>query len=102
MFQKVNVKILGLVQNMNVYICPKCGEKSHIFGEDGALKLASELGLNMLADVPLNMQIRKSCDSGQPIVVSNPEDELALIYRDLAEKVTSSLPPWEDPFFSKV
>ncbi|GFR23269.1 iron-sulfur protein NUBPL [Trichonephila clavata] len=101
MFQKVNIKVLGLVQNMNAFICPKCGEKSYIFGQEGAKKLASEIGVDVLADVPLNISIRKSSDAGQPIVALQPEGELGLIYRNLAEKVVKSLPPWSDPFVPK-
>ncbi|XP_055934632.1 iron-sulfur protein NUBPL-like [Argiope bruennichi] len=101
MFQKVNVKVLGLVQNMNIFICPKCGEKSYIFGKEGAHKLASELQVEVLADVPLNILIRESSDSGQPIVAMQPDGELGKIYRRLAEKVVKNLPPWIDPFPSK-
>ncbi|GFV91291.1 iron-sulfur protein NUBPL [Trichonephila clavipes] len=101
MFQKVNIKVLGLVQNMNAFICPKCGEKSYIFGQEGAKKLASVIGVDVLADIPLNISIRKSSDAGQPIVALQPEGELGLIYRNLAEKVVRSLPPWSDPFVSK-
>ncbi|KAG8175034.1 hypothetical protein JTE90_008865 [Oedothorax gibbosus] len=98
MFEKVDVKVLGLVQNMSVFSCPKCGEKSHIFGEKGAEKLASELGVDILADVPLTIDIRETSDSGQPIVISQPDSEESLIYRRLAEKVTALLPPWKNPF----
>ncbi|GIY97481.1 iron-sulfur protein NUBPL [Caerostris extrusa] len=101
MFQKVDVKVLGLVQNMNAFICPKCGEKSFIFGQEGAHKLASDLNVDVLADIPLNICIRQSSDSGQPIVASQPEGELAVLYKNLAEKVIKGLPPWSDPFRSK-
>ncbi|GFT63044.1 iron-sulfur protein NUBPL [Nephila pilipes] len=101
MFQKVNIKVLGLVQNMNAFICPKCGEKSYIFGQEGAQKLASDIGVDVLADIPLNISIRESSDAGQPIVALQPEGELGLLYRNLAEKVVKSLPPWSDPFVSK-
>ncbi|GBN37962.1 Iron-sulfur protein NUBPL [Araneus ventricosus] len=101
MFQKVDIKVLGLVQNMNTFICPKCGEKSYIFGKEGAHKLASELQVDVLADVPLNILIRESSDSGQPVVASQPDGQLGKIYRELAEKVVKSLPPWTDPFSSK-
>ncbi|KAF8782383.1 Iron-sulfur protein NUBPL like protein [Argiope bruennichi] len=79
----------------------KCGEKSYIFGKEGAHKLASELQVEVLADVPLNILIRESSDSGQPIVAMQPDGELGKIYRRLAEKVVKNLPPWIDPFPSK-
>lgn len=73
MFKTVDVPILGLIQNMSVFICPKCGEQSHIFGADGARKVAERLGMYFLGDVPLHMAIREHSDSGTPIIVSQPE-----------------------------
>ncbi|XP_015907793.2 iron-sulfur cluster transfer protein NUBPL isoform X1 [Parasteatoda tepidariorum] len=101
MFQKVDIPVLGIVQNMSSFICPKCGEITHIFGQDGASKLASELDIEVLADVPLNASIRKTSDNGQPIVVSDPDNSVVQIYRSLAEKVTQKLKPWVDPFPSR-
>ncbi|XP_062946698.1 iron-sulfur cluster transfer protein NUBPL isoform X3 [Cynocephalus volans] len=78
MFRKVNVPVLGLVQNMSVFQCPKCKHKTHIFGADGARKLARTLDLDVLGDIPLHLNIREASDIGQPIVFSQPEsDELA-------------------------
>lgn len=73
MFKKVDVPILGIVQNMSCYICPKCGETSHIFGHDGAKNTGERLGLDFLGDVPLHIQIRETSDSGSPIVASYPK-----------------------------
>ncbi|MBN3313144.1 RHG05 protein, partial [Atractosteus spatula] len=73
MFRKVNVPVLGLIQNMSVFQCPKCQHQSHIFGADGARELAESLGVEVLADIPLHINIRETSDSGQPVVVSSPE-----------------------------
>nr|XP_028707304.1 iron-sulfur protein NUBPL isoform X2 [Macaca mulatta] len=75
MFRKVHVPVLGLVQNMSVFQCPKCKHKTHIFGADGARKLAQTLGLEVLGDIPLHLNIREASDTGQPIVFSQPESD---------------------------
>ncbi|MBN8520812.1 MAG: Mrp/NBP35 family ATP-binding protein [Alphaproteobacteria bacterium] len=66
MFQKVNVPILGLIENMSVYCCPKCGYEDHIFGKGGAVHEAQVLGVPLLGEIPLNIKIREACDAGQP------------------------------------
>ncbi|XP_067847522.1 iron-sulfur protein NUBPL isoform X1 [Heptranchias perlo] len=73
MFRKVNVPVLGIVQNMSVFQCPKCKHETHIFGADGAKELATKLGLDVLGDIPLHINIREMSDKGQPIVVSHPD-----------------------------
>ncbi|XP_040599041.1 iron-sulfur protein NUBPL isoform X3 [Mesocricetus auratus] len=78
MFRKVHVPVLGLVQNMSVFQCPKCKHKTHIFGADGARKLAQTLDLDVLGDVPLHLSIREASDKGQPVVFSQPESEEVL------------------------
>uniref|UniRef100_A0A3Q2HEF3 Iron-sulfur cluster transfer protein NUBPL n=1 Tax=Equus caballus TaxID=9796 RepID=A0A3Q2HEF3_HORSE len=75
MFRKVHVPVLGLVQNMSVFQCPKCRHKTHIFGADGARRLARTLDLDVLGDVPLHLNIREASDTGQPIVFSQPESD---------------------------
>ncbi|XP_070956450.1 iron-sulfur cluster transfer protein NUBPL isoform X1 [Macaca nemestrina] len=85
MFRKVHVPVLGLVQNMSVFQCPKCKHKTHIFGADGARKLAQTLGLEVLGDIPLHLNIREASDTGQPIVFSQPEsDEAGVQWHDLS------------------
>ncbi|KAB0397617.1 hypothetical protein E2I00_015203 [Balaenoptera physalus] len=80
MFRKVHVPVLGLVQNMSVFQCPKCKHKTHIFGADGARRLARTLDLDILGDIPLHLNIREASDTGQPIVFSQPEsDEVSYI-----------------------
>ncbi|XP_041903347.1 iron-sulfur protein NUBPL isoform X4 [Corvus kubaryi] len=80
MFRKVHVPVLGLVQNMSVFQCPKCKHETHIFGADGVRDLAKTLGLDILGDIPLHVNIRETCDSGQPVVISQPQSDAALFY----------------------
>ncbi|XP_040267191.1 iron-sulfur protein NUBPL [Bufo bufo] len=87
MFQKVNVPVLGLVQNMSVFRCPKCEHETHIFGADGARQLAATMGLDILGDIPLHINIRETCDLGKPVVVSDPESSEAKAYVDIAQEI---------------
>lgn len=87
MFKKVDVPVLGIVQNMSVYQCPKCGHEAHIFGQDGVHGVAKEMGLDVLGDVPLHIDIRETSDSGKPIVVSSPKSPQALAYKSIAKEV---------------
>ena len=86
MFQRVDVPVLGIVENMSTFICPKCGERSDIFGHGGAESEAEKLGIPFLGGIPLHMDVRATSDSGQPIVVSDPESRHAQIYTELAAK----------------
>ncbi|CAL8273812.1 unnamed protein product [Merluccius merluccius] len=87
MFRKVNVPVLGLVQNMSVFQCPNCQHQTHIFGSDGARKLADTLGVHFLGDIPLHLNIREMSDRGQPVVISSPDSPEAEAYRKLAAAV---------------
>lgn len=87
MFKKVDVPVLGIVQNMSVFQCPKCGHQSHIFGQDGVHGAAKEMGLDVLGDVPLHIDIRETSDNGKPIVVSSPDSPQALAYKAIAREV---------------
>ena len=91
MFRKVDVPILGIVENMSYFLCPQCGERSDIFGHGGAHKEADKLGVEFLGEVPLNMTIRETSDSGRPIVVSDPKSAHAMVYRDIATKVWAEI-----------
>ncbi|XP_058396745.1 iron-sulfur protein NUBPL isoform X3 [Diceros bicornis minor] len=93
MFRKVHVPVLGLVQNMSVFQCPKCKHKTHIFGADGARRLARTLDLDVLGDIPLHLNIREASDTGQPIVFSQPESDEAKAYLKIAAEVVKRLPP---------
>ncbi|MGH0172345.1 UNVERIFIED_CONTAM: hypothetical protein FKN15_063174 [Acipenser sinensis] len=92
MFRKVNVPVLGLVQNMSVFHCPNCNHKTHIFGEDGATELANSLGVEVLGDIPLHINIREMSDKGQPVVVSKPDSPEAKAYLKVAAQVVKRLP----------
>ncbi|KAM4690332.1 iron-sulfur cluster transfer protein NUBPL [Rhinophrynus dorsalis] len=91
MFQKVNVPVLGLVQNMSVFHCPKCNHESHIFGAEGARRLAESLGLDILGDIPLHINIRETSDQGRPVVVSDPKSSEAKAYLSIAKEVISRI-----------
>ena len=91
MFKRVNVPVLGLVENMSYFLCPHCGERSDIFGYGGAHKEADRLGVPFLGEIPLHMTIREKSDAGLPVVATEPEGEHARIYRDIASKVRDQL-----------
>ena len=87
MFKRVEVPILGIVENMSYFLCPSCGERSDIFGHGGARDEALKIGVPFLAEVPLHMDIRKTSDSGKPLTVTAPDSVHAGIFRELAAKV---------------
>jgi ATP-binding protein involved in chromosome partitioning len=91
MFRKVGVPVLGIVENMSTFVCPKCGEHSDIFGHGGAEAEAQRLGVPFLGAVPLDMDIRARSDSGQPITATLPDSALAQIFRDLAKRTWAEL-----------
>ena len=91
MFRKVDVPVLGIIENMSYFVCPKCGERSDIFGHGGAKAEAEKLGIPFLGGVPLHMDIRATSDEGQPIVASSPDSVHAQIYRDIAARAWSEL-----------
>ncbi|XP_075282793.1 iron-sulfur cluster transfer protein NUBPL isoform X2 [Opisthocomus hoazin] len=92
MFRKVHVPVLGLIQNMSVFQCPKCKHETHIFGADGVRDLAKTLGLDILGDIPLHVNIRETCDSGQPVVISQPQSDAAKAYLKIAKEIVRRLP----------
>jgi ATP-binding protein involved in chromosome partitioning len=91
MFKRVNVPVLGIVENMSTFICPKCGERSDIFGHGGARREAERLGVPFLGEVPLDMSIRETSDAGLPIVATQPDGPHAKAYRAIAEQVRVQL-----------
>jgi ATP-binding protein involved in chromosome partitioning len=95
MFRKVDVPVLGIVENMSYFLCPHCGERSEIFSHGGARREAETLGIPFLGELPLDIEIRETSDSGRPIVVSNPESAHAKVYRAIAEQVWAALGPNE-------
>ncbi|KAJ7344922.1 hypothetical protein JRQ81_000872 [Phrynocephalus forsythii] len=92
MFRKVNVPVLGLVQNMSIFQCPNCKHETHIFGADGVRHLARDLGLDILGDVPLHVHIRETSDAGKPIVVSQPQSNVTQAYLKIAAEIVKRLP----------
>ncbi len=91
MFRKVDVPVLGIIENMSVFICPNCGHESHIFSHGGAKKEAETLGMNFLGEMPLHIDIRITSDEGRPIVVSEPDGEHAKRYIDIAKSIWDRL-----------
>ena len=91
MFDRVSVPVLGIVENMSQFVCPKCGEVSSIFGHGGARAEAEARGLPFLGEVPLEMAIRESADAGVPVTLSHPDGPHARAYRAIAGKVAERL-----------
>ena len=91
MFKKVNVPVLGIVENMSYFECPQCGTRSDIFGHGGARHEAERLGVPFLGEIPLHMSIRTSSDAGTPVVASEPDGPHAAIYRAIGTKVRDQL-----------
>jgi ATP-binding protein involved in chromosome partitioning len=87
MFRKVDVPVLGIVENMSYFLCPHCGERSEIFAHGGARKEAERLGAEFLGEVPLDIVIRETSDEGRPVVVSRPESAHAEVYHKMAERI---------------
>ena len=91
MFNRVNVPVLGVVENMSYFLCPECGARSDIFGHGGARHEAERLGVPFLGEVPLHMTIREKSDAGLPVVATEPDGPHAKIYRDIAAKVLAAI-----------
>ena len=91
MFEKVDVPVLGIVENMAMHTCSSCGHVEHIFGEGGGQRMAAQYGVELLGSLPLDISIREQADSGAPSVVSHPESAIAASYREIARKVGARL-----------
>jgi ATP-binding protein involved in chromosome partitioning len=91
MFKRVNVPVLGIVENMSYFVCPRCGTRSDIFAHGGARREAQRLGVPFLGEVPLDMAIREKSDAGLPVVATEPDGPHAQIYRDIAAKVRDQI-----------
>jgi len=87
MFQKVDVPVLGIIENMSYFLCPHCGQRSDIFSHGGARREAERLGCDFLGEVPLDMAIRETSDDGHPITASQPDSPYAQTFRDIAARV---------------
>ncbi|MDT8398269.1 MAG: iron-sulfur cluster carrier protein ApbC [Pseudomonadales bacterium] len=91
MFRKVDIPILGIVENMGLHICSACGHAEHIFGEGGAQRIAGNYGVELLGSLPLDASIREQSDAGTPAVLAAPQSKVAAIYREIAGKVAAQL-----------
>jgi ATP-binding protein involved in chromosome partitioning len=91
MFRKVDVPIMGMVQNMSLFNCPSCGHQEHIFGFDGVRKACGELHVQFMGDIPLHSQIAKDADSGKPTVVADPTGMQSKAFFDLATQAQAFL-----------
>ena len=102
MFQQVDVPILGLVENMSAYICPHCGETSHIFGHGGARTTAESMDIPFLGEIPLHIRIRETSDAGTPIVAAHPDDPQAQAFMDAASAMRAALGAQDAPAAPKI
>lgn len=91
MFEKVNIPVLGIIENMSTHICSECSHEEHIFGEGGAKRMAEEAGTALLGELPLDMRIRTGSDSGQPIAASDPAGTLATAYGEIAKRISHEI-----------
>jgi len=91
MFRKVDVPVLGVIENMSYHVCSNCGHVEHIFSHGGARAEAARMGTDFLGELPLHIAIRETSDGGRPIVVSAPDGEHAKAYRAIADKVWAKL-----------
>ncbi len=91
MFKRVDVPILGIIENMSYYLCEKCGHRADIFGHEGAKKTAEEMGETFLGEIPLHLSIRQNADAGTPIVLAEPESPHTKAYLEIAGKIKAEL-----------
>lgn len=91
MFEKVGVPVLGIVENMSTHICSNCGHEEHVFGAGGGARMASQYGVDLLAELPLDIRIRENADDGKPTVVADPGGKLAQAYLSMARRTTARL-----------
>jgi ATP-binding protein involved in chromosome partitioning len=87
MFEKVGIPIFGVVENMSIHICSKCGHEEHIFGEGGGEKMSGDYDIEFLGALPLDIRIRQEADNGAPTVVTAPTSRIAEIYKQIARRV---------------
>jgi len=91
MFRKVDIPVLGVIENMAVHVCSQCGHREHIFGEQGGQRIAMDYGVPLLGSLPLALSIREQTDSGRPTVIAEPDSEVTRVYLDAAEAVQKAL-----------
>ncbi len=91
MFEKVQVPVLGVIENMSIHICSNCGHEEHIFGEGGGLRMSEEQDVDFLGSLPLDKQIREDADSGRPSVIADPDGRISQMYKEISRRVTAKL-----------
>ena len=91
MFEKVEIPVLGIIENMSTHICSKCGHEEHIFGAGGGLKMAEQYEVDFLGALPLDIRIREETDAGRPTVVAEPDSRISQIYREIARRVAAKI-----------
>ncbi|WP_227712287.1 iron-sulfur cluster carrier protein ApbC [Marinobacter zhanjiangensis] len=91
MFEKVNVPVLGIVENMSTHVCSECGHEEHIFGEGGAARMAEQAGTRVLGELPLDIRVREGADSGRPVVLGEPGGSLSQAYQGVARSIIVEL-----------
>jgi ATP-binding protein involved in chromosome partitioning len=91
MFEKVEVPVLGIVENMSIHICSECGHEEHIFGEGGGQRMSEQYNVDFLGALPLDIRIREETDSGKPTVVAEPDSRISQIYREIARRTAAKL-----------
>ncbi len=101
MFEKVSVPIVGIVENMAVHICSKCGHAEHIFGEGGAERMCRDYKVPFLGSLPLDIRIRENADSGRPTVVADPDGAIAQVYKEIARKTAVFVAQKAEDFSAK-
>jgi ATP-binding protein involved in chromosome partitioning len=101
MFEKVDIPVLGIIENMSTHICSNCGHEEHIFGTGGGEKMAEQYDVDFLGALPLDMRIRIETDAGKPTVAADPECRISQIYRDIARRVAAKLSLRKKDFSSK-
>ncbi len=102
MFAKVDVPVLGIVENMAVHICTNCGHTDHLFGEGGGAKMAAEYGVLLLGSLPLARSIREQVDNGNPTVAAEPDGAVTKIYREIARRVVEQIAQLQPNAFPKI
>jgi ATP-binding protein involved in chromosome partitioning len=91
MFEKVDVPVLGIIENMSTHICSECGHEEHIFGAGGGEQMSKQYGIDLLGELPLDIRIREGVDCGKPTVAIEPESDISLLYREIARKASARL-----------
>ena len=91
MFKKVNVPILGIIENMSYFLCEKCNERHDIFGNGGAKKEAQKLGIPFLAEIPIDINLRINSDTGTPLFIKDPKSNTAKVYLEISKKLLETL-----------